>query len=126
VELTRLVTGAGTRRAIAPVCHVGRPGGEQARLPVPGADVLDAGLRADLVARGLEGLESTRRACAWVTRSGPLDLTDDDAAWFAAARAGFARHGVDLGHFLLLNRTGWADQVSGAARSWSRIRPLVR
>ena len=124
LELRRFVTCVGTRRTADPVCHVGHPAGEHARIPDRRAD--DAGLRADLVERALDGLETTRRACVWLTRTGTLGRTDHDAHWFAAARSGFAGHGLPLPGFFVLNRTGWVDLVTEETRTWSRVRPLSR
>ncbi len=111
---------AGTRRALATTVHVGHPDAEQVLLPCP--DLLDQGLRADLVERALDSLSVLAGACAWLSRQGELGLTDEDAAWFAAARAAFARHGADLEAFFVLNRTGWVDLVSDERRTWVRVR----
>ena len=119
-ELRQFVAAAGTRRDLRTTCHVGHPGGEQTRFAH--VDVDDACLRADLVERAIDGLLTTEGACAWVTRGGELDLVDADAEWFAAARAAFARHGLPLPAFFVLNRRGWVDLVSGEQRQWSRIR----
>jgi hypothetical protein len=131
VEVVRVVTAAGRRRTILPVCHVGHPAGEQSALPESQvaentADATAAAaLRTDLVVRALDGLLSTTGACTWVVRSGPLTPTDADAAWWSAARSGFARHDVPLEHVVLVNRSGWRDLVGGESRSWSRVRPLT-
>lgn len=120
VELRRLVTEKGARRILPPVCFVGRPGGRSVRLLVDGP--ADPALRADLVERALDGPLDLDRACAWLTRTGDLGLTDADAAWFSAACTGFARHGLRLPAFAVLNGTGWVDLVSGERREWGRIR----
>jgi hypothetical protein len=99
---------------------VGHPGGEQVRLEH--AEVDDQCLRADLVERAVDGLLETRGACAWVTRSGELTLTDADAEWFAAARTAFGRHGIALPAFFVVNRRAWVDLVSGQRREWVRVR----
>jgi hypothetical protein len=119
-ELCQFVAAAGTRRDLQTTCHVGHPGGEQTRFVH--LEVGDACLRADLVERSIDGLLTTGGACAWVTRGGELDLADADAEWFAAARTAFARHGLPLPAFFVLNRRGWVDLVSGEQRQWSRIR----
>ena len=124
-ELCEFVAAAGTRRDLPTTCHVGHPGGEHTRFAhqhVTSRDMGGASLRADLVERAIDGLLTTDGACAWVTRSGELDLVDADAEWFAAARAAFARHGVRLPAFFVLNRRGWVDLLSGEQRQWSRIR----
>jgi hypothetical protein len=117
-ELRGFVAAAGTRRALPTTCHVGHPGGEQVALP----DVQDDSLRADLVERAIDGLRETEGACAWVTRGGDLGTTDADAAWFAAARHGFARHGLPLPGFVVVTRTAWQDLVGGTTREWRRVR----
>jgi hypothetical protein len=120
VELRAFVREAGNRRTLPATCHVGHPGGERSRFAHHEVD--HPSLRADLVVRAIDGLSETSGACAWVTRSGGLHLTDPDAGWFAAARTGFGRHGLDVPAFFVLNRTGWVDLVSGERREWSRVR----
>ncbi len=117
-ELRVFVTAAGTRRALPTTVHAGQPAGEHVVLP----EVDDQGLRTDLVVRAIDGLATTEGACAWVTRGGDVATTDTDAAWFAASRAGFARHGLDLPVFAVVTRTAWLDLVSGERRVWSRVR----
>jgi hypothetical protein len=119
-ELREFVVSAGTRRDLQTTCHIGHPGGDRTRFAH--LDIDEASLRADLVERAIDGLLTTERACAWLTRSGELGLVDADAEWFAAARAAFARHGLSLPAFLVLNRRGWVDLVSGERREWYRIR----
>jgi hypothetical protein len=123
-ELRDFVTGAGTRRSLATTCHVGHPCGEQVHLDH--AVTTDPSLRADLVERAIDGLLVVDGACAWITRGGELTLTDADAEWFAATRTAFARHGLPLPAFLVLNRSGWVDLVSGEQRLWSRVRNRSR
>ncbi len=119
-ELHAFVSAAGTRRSLGTTCHVGHPGGAHARWP---HDVTaDHSLRTDLVERAIDGLLITDGACAWVTRGGQLDVSDADAEWFAAARTAFARHGLVLPAFFVVNRSGWVDLVSGERRAWSRVR----
>jgi hypothetical protein len=117
-ELRAFVTVSGTRRSLPTTCHVGRPGGQSTSL----ADVDDASLRADLVERAIDGLLAVDGACAWVTRGGELGTTDSDIAWFAAARAGFARHGLPMEAFVVVTRKAWVDLVSGERREWRRVR----
>jgi len=119
-ELRTFVGAAGSRRALSTTCHVGHPGGEQSRFP---HDLVDEPcLRADLVERAIDGLLVTEGVCAWVTRGGELDTADADAEWFAAARTAFARHGLTLPAFFVLNRSGWVDLVTGERRLWTRVR----
>jgi hypothetical protein len=120
-ELRAFVDTAGTRRSLPTTCHVGHPGGQQSRWHHEGPDD-DPTMRADLVERAIDGLAVTDGACGWMTRGGDLALTDADAEWFAAARTAFARHGLPLPAFLVLNRTGWVDLVTGERRQWSRLR----
>ena len=117
-ELRAFVAAAGTRRALRTTCHVGHPCGEHVAL----ATVDEPGLRADLVERAIDGLRATEGACAWVTRGGDLGMTDADAAWFAAARAGYARHGLTLPAFVVVTRSAWLDLISGERRQWRRVR----
>lgn len=84
----------------------------------------DHSLRADLLERAIDGLLETEGVCAWLTRGGELDLADADAEWCAAARTAFARHGLALPGFFVLNRRGWVDLLSGERREWSRVRAL--
>jgi hypothetical protein len=117
-ELRVFVASAGTRRALPTTCRVGHPAGEQVTLP----DADEQGLRTDLVVRAIDGLVETSGACAWVTRGGGLTTTDADAGWFAATRAGFARHGLVLPAFVVVTRSAWIDLVSGEQRTWRRVR----
>jgi hypothetical protein len=123
-ELRAFVREAGRRRSLTTTCRVGRPDGE--RVSLPHVDTDDLALRTDLVVRALDGLLSTDGACAWVTRGGSAGTVDADAAWFAAARAGFASHGLRLPAFLVLHRYGWVDLVSGDQRRWLRVRQAAR
>ena len=120
IELRAFVAHAGRTRALPTTAHVGLPGGEHVSIQ----HALDhqAALAADLVVRALDGLTDTEGACAWLTRGGELDRADVDATWFAAARSGFARHGVPLPHFYVVNRHGWLDLVSGESQVWKRVR----
>ena len=120
-ELRRFVATSGTRRALPATCHVGHPHDEHVRLAeLEGAR--EPSLMADLVTRAIDGLQEVEGACAWVTRGGDLGTTDADAAWFAAARQGFARHGLALPAFAVVTRTAWVDLVSGEQRVWRRVR----
>ena len=57
----------------------------------------------------------------WLTRAGPLDLQDVDAAWLAAARTAASEAGVAL-TMVVVTRRGWCDPRSGARREWKRLR----
>ena len=123
-ELRTFVIAAGTRRSLPTTCRVGHPCGEQVHLEH--GVTTDPALRADLVERAIDGLLVVERACAWVTRGGELTLADPDAEWFAACRTAFARHGLELPAFFVLNRSGWVDLVSGEQREWARVRNRSR
>lgn len=123
-ELRAFVAAAGTRRSLPTTCHIGHPGGQHSRW-VHGGDTDEPTMRVDLVERAIDGLVMTNRACGWLTRAGELDLADADAEWFAAARAGFARHGLPLPNFFVLNRSGWVNLVTGERRVWTRVRTVT-
>ena len=123
-ELRAFVIAAGTRRSLPTTCHVGHPGGEQVHLEH--GVTTDPSLRTDLVERAIDGLLATDEACAWITRGGELTLADADAEWFAASQTAFARHGLPLPGFFVLNRSGWVDLVSGEQRLWARVRNRPR
>jgi hypothetical protein len=121
--LCDFVSSAGTRRRLPTLFHVGRPGGEHVTLP---HDLyFDAGLRADLVERALDGLAGAAgaRPCPWLTRIGDLAPTDADFAWFSAAREGFGRHGLDLPGFFVVTRYGWLNLANEDVIRWRRVRP---
>ena len=120
VELRAFVAAAGRVRALPTTAHVGVPAGEHVSIPHQGR--FDHALRTDVVVRALDGLADTSDACCWVTRSGELERADADAVWFAAALAGFARHGLALPHFYVVNRRGWLDLVTGNSQVWTRVR----
>jgi hypothetical protein len=123
LELRQFVRVAGRRRMLPFTAYVGVPGGHRARFV---EDVRDPVLRADLVERGVDslapGLVEKQRACAWVTRADGLDPETRDLEWLAAARAGFARHVLELPAFFVVGRYGWHELLSGRTRTWSRIR----
>jgi hypothetical protein len=133
VELRRFVRAAGRRRALSMTAYAGVPAGPCAALdtPAPTSTVHgpdrhlgpDHTLRSDLVLRALEGVPDLAGTCAWVTRSGRLEPRDLDRAWLAAARTGFARLGLQLPAFFVLNRQGWHELIGARRREWSRVRP---
>ena len=126
-ELRAFVAAAGSRRALPLTAYAGVPGGERSDFPgaIHGA-VGDDGLRADLVERALDGIEDLAGACVWVSRPGPFVPGDLEVAWRRAAHEGFARHGLVLPAYVVLNRYGWHDLVSGRERTWYRVRPRRR
>lgn len=121
--LCGFVAAAGTRRLLPTLFHVGTPGGEEISLTHERWH--DAGLRADVVERALEGLSgrAAERPVPWVTRCGELVVTDVDLAWLAAAREGFGRHGLDLPGFFVMTRYGWVNLLTEESVRWSRVRP---
>lgn len=119
---TAFVRAAGTRRSLPRTFHLGTPGGEHVILDdAPG---LDAGLRADVVERALDGFGSDQDPAPvpWVTRSGELVAGDADVAWLSAAIEAYGRHGVTLPGFFVVTRHGWVDLVSGQVVQTGRIR----
>jgi hypothetical protein len=121
LALTELVTGAGTRRALPKLMHVGTPGVEEVVLrEEPG---LDPGLRADLVERALDGLALEFSPIPWLTRTGDLSPGDADLAWFAATREAFGRHSLVLPGFFVMTRYGWLNLANDELIRWSRVRP---
>jgi len=117
------VAAAGTRRALPTTMHVGAPEGQHADIAVD--DWHDAGLRTELVARALAGLEDRafERALPWLTRTGELDVHDSDLQWCADARQAFARYGLELPGFFVVTRRGWSNLLTGEAHRWHRVRP---
>lgn len=125
-ELCCFVTNAGTRRKLPMTFHVGTPGGDQISLPHD--PYFDAGLRADLVERALDGLDgqAAQRPCPWITRTGDLSPTDADFAWFSASREAFGRHGLAMPGFFVVTRYGWLNLANEDVIRWRRIRPDAR
>jgi hypothetical protein len=121
--LCDFVSAAGTRRRLPTTFHVGTPGGDQ--VTVPHAVHFDAGLRADLVERAIDGLDGRagERPVPWLTRTGDLTPADADLAWFAAAREGFGRHGLELPGFFVVTRYGWLNLANDDVIRWRRVRP---
>lgn len=119
-ELEAYVASLGRRRAHPPVVYVGRMGLDRVRVstgPLPRREV---GWRADLVERAIQGAQDPD--CAWVTRYGDLDPTEDDRAWCAATTMAFARHGLVSRGFYVLNRYGWHELLAGELVRFYRIR----
>ena len=111
------------RRGYPPLLHVGFPGGaEEVFALVPG-DPTDHAIRADVLAAMIQRARRVAGAVplVWLTRAGPLDLQDVDAAWLAAARTAAAEAGVTL-TMVVVTRHGWADPRSGVCRRWKRLR----
>jgi hypothetical protein len=121
--LCDFVTSAGTQRKLPTLFHLGTPGGEH--LTLPHDPRFDAGLRADLVERAVDGLEgqAAARPVPWLTRVGDLAPTDADLAWFSAARQGLGRHGLELPGFFVVTRYGWLNLANEDVIRWRRVRP---
>lgn len=117
------VAAAGTRRALPTTVHVGSPEGQHTDIDVEAWQ--DAGIRTELVARALAGLDEPvfERAIPWLTRTGELDVQDADLQWGAAAREGYARYGLDLPGFFVVTRRGWSNLLTGETHVWQRVRP---
>lgn len=107
------VAEAGTRRALPREFHLGVLGGEH--LTVPDDPDLDAGLRADVIERALDGVDRSEvpLPAAWITRSGELAAGDADFAWLSAAREAFGRHDLEVPRFFVITRHGWIDLIAG-------------
>lgn len=117
------VASAGRARTLATTVHVGAP--EGAHVDVIAEPWFDAGLRVDLVARALSGLDRATFAGAlpWLSRGGGLDQHDADLQWCAASLAAFARFGRVPPGFFVVTRRGWLDVLSGQVQRWERVRP---
>ncbi|CAI9412954.1 hypothetical protein [Nocardioides sp. T2.26MG-1] len=106
--------------------HVGAPGGAEevfATDPDDPDEDLDHALRADVVAALIQRARQRGGAVPmlWLTRPGPLELQDVDAAWLSAARTAAAEAGIGL-TLVVVTRRGWVDPRSGVRREWKRLR----
>lgn len=111
------------RRGFPPLLHVGFPGGAEELFTLAPGEPADHALRADVVAALLHRCRRStdRLPLVWLTRAGPLELQDVDAAWLAAARTAAAEAGTPLA-MVVVTRHGWWDPRSGVRRSWKRLR----
>ena len=119
-ELDEHVAALGRRRTAVRTVYVGAPGVDRVQVATDGLAPDQIGWRADLLERAIDG--AAEPVCAWITRSGELVPGDDDQAWCAAAHLAFARHGLTLPGFYVLNRTGWHELVSGQVVTFYRVR----
>ena len=112
-----------SRRVFDTAVHVGVLGGPRTGFVARAADlpVLDAGLRADVLATLLQSTPPSWR-CGWVTRAGAPSVHDLDGQWLAAVRTAFRAHGRQLEGCYVLTRTGWRDADTGESRTWVRLR----
>lgn len=110
------------RHRFPALLHVGVPGAAEEVVATEPDGAADHALRADIVAALLH---RARRSGAvpllWITRPGPLELQDVDAAWLAAARTATAEAGVGL-TLVVVTRRGWFDPRSDVRREWKRLR----
>lgn len=131
VQLVR----AEKRRHFPALLHVGEPGGAETARPAREA-LDDHALRVEVLAAMLRRVGSLTDPAdpgnappgpadplVWLTRTGPLQLQDVDAAWGAAARAAGAELGLGTLTVVVVTRTGWWDPVTGSGRRWRRVRP---
>jgi hypothetical protein len=110
------------RKVFAPVVHVGVPGGTVLAYEARADELMEHGLRADLLAAFLrQGRTGPVDPLVWLTRSGEFVLEDVDAAWLSAARSAYAEADVPL-TMVVVTRRGWWDPRSGRRREWKRLR----
>jgi hypothetical protein len=110
------------RRWFPALLHVGRPGGAEEVFAIDPGEPLDHALRADVAAALLQrGRHRGVVPLLWLTRPGPLELQDVDAAWVSATRTAGAEAGLAL-TLVVVTRRGWADPRSGVRREWKRLR----
>ena len=115
------------RRRFPVVVHVGDPGGAEEAFALAAGEPDDHAIRTDVLASMLS--RAARRPArhgqpaplVWVTRPGPLELQDGDAAWLTAARSAAAEAGLPL-VYVVVTREGWWDPRSGLRRVWRRLR----
>lgn len=111
------------RRGFSPLLHVGAPGGAEEVFALAPGEPADHAIRADVVAALLQRGRRVTGAVpmVWLTRAGPLELQDVDAAWLAASRTAAAEAGVAL-TLVVVTRRGWLDPRTGVRREWKRLR----
>ena len=111
------------RRGFPPLLHVGFPGGAEEVFAIAPGDPEDHAIRADVLAAMLQRVRRAAGAVplVWLTRAGPLELQDVDAAWLSAARTATAEAGVTL-TMVVVTRHGWVDPRSLVRRQWKRLR----
>lgn len=111
------------RRGYPPLVHVGFPGGSEEVFALRPEDPGDHAVRADVLAAMLQRARRVAGAVplVWLTRAGPLDLQDVDAAWLSSARTAAGEAGIIL-TMVVVTRHGWVDPRSGVRREWKRLR----
>lgn len=113
------------RRVHPPALHLGVPGRRVERLDLAdlGPGHTDPGLRTDVVAAlRVRARPLDAEALVWLTRAGGLERQDVDVAWLLAARTAYAEAGAAPPLFVVVGRRGWRDPVTGAGRTWTRVR----
>jgi hypothetical protein len=121
--LRRLVVehkAAERRRCFPAVLHLGGPGRPEVGRVDESESHVDHALRCDvleaLLRRARDGALMT-----WLTRPGELAEQDVDLRWLRAVAAVNAELGRSL-PYVVVTREGWRDPMSGACRSWRRLR----
>jgi hypothetical protein len=111
------------RRGFPPLLHVGFPGGAEEVFAIAPGDPTDHAIRADVLAAMLQRVRRAAGAVplVWLTRAGPLELQDVDAAWLSAARTATTEAGLTL-TMVVVTRHGWVDPRSLVRRQWKRLR----
>ncbi|GAB2447238.1 hypothetical protein GCM10027062_31100 [Nocardioides hungaricus] len=111
------------RRGYPPLLHVGFPGGHEEVFALRPGDPSDHAIRADVLAAMLQRVRRVAGAVplVWLTRAGPLDLQDVDAAWLSSARTAAGEAGIGL-TMVVVTKRGWFDPRSGVRREWKRLR----
>lgn len=107
------------RRRHLCLVHVGTPGGSQVIVPVHDGET-DHALRVDVLAAAFARVPGPD-VLVWLSRAGPLELQDVDAAWLAAALCAAAEADRDL-TMVVVTRLGWWDPRSGVRTTWLRLR----
>ncbi|MFL6060390.1 MAG: hypothetical protein ACJ72E_04090 [Marmoricola sp.] len=109
-----------SRSRVSPWLRLGPPAGQH--LGFADHAAYDAGLRADVIERALDGFDpAAAPPLAWLTRSGAPVPGDLDLAWLAACREAFGRHGIELDGFYLLTREVWTDLLGDGTVTTVRI-----
>ena len=100
----------------------GLPGGHAHWFEIQVGDRLDHALRTE-IAGALVHRVRPRVATPWlwITRPGPLAVTDADLVWSSASRAALAEAALPT-RFVVVTRHGWLEPTTGAGRAWHRLR----
>lgn len=123
-ELRRLVFALRSgerRRVFPPRIHLGQPDGDQDEY-VDDGPALDAGLRADVMHRLLDGLEVNEPVAVWLTRVGWPEPHDTDRRWLATALQVFGERASSPRWIAVVTKNGWYDACGGERVVWRRLR----